>query len=201
MWPLAITRLDSHTADGMLRPYHLNSKTTTFETVHSCLLWGYIKEFHAQACCSYELKQPINASAEVVIYTYKINISWSQLLTMCHSTEGTNVKIYSQKLPEFTFIYILFLQSNMNWWHLRVGNILSTNTITSWVTKFQNTGFLRHEWDCMELHLLQIMPQNAGAVHMPIHQGLRQSILSCACMQLSYLQIVIQELNQSFKTN
>jgi len=40
----------------------------------------------------------------------------------------------------------------------------------------------------MELYLLQIMPQNAGAVHMSAHQGLRQSILSCACMQHSYLQ-------------
>lgn len=53
----------------------------------------------------------------------------------------------------------------------------------------------------MELHLLQIMPQNAGAVHMSVHKGLRQSILSCACMQHSYLQTVIQEFNQSFITN
>jgi len=67
MGPLSITRLDAHTSDGMLRPDHLNSKTATSETLHNCLLWGYIKEFHAQLHCSYELKEEINASAEVVI--------------------------------------------------------------------------------------------------------------------------------------
>jgi len=114
MGPLAITRLDAHTSDGMLRPDLLNSKTVTSEILHNCLLWPYIKEFHAQMHCSYEVKEQINASAEVVILKLQNEYELKSVIGYTSFHRRDKCKNLLTKTSEFIFIYVLFLQCNMN---------------------------------------------------------------------------------------